>query len=163
MLHPANPTGNFQFDAVLTGGACATLYSGGRYQSWDLDFILQSGATRDQLDTALKKHRKTGDTLGYTLLKLGYLSEQQLLTFLESKLGFPHANLGNYVVDSSIINLIPEDIARKYQIFHLMKVKNSLTGAMLDPLDTFADAERGWRRRWRLPRGRAAAEDRNPT
>jgi type IV pilus assembly protein PilB len=100
--------------------------------------LIESGfLSREQLDTALKKHRKTGDTLGYTLLKLGYLSEQQLLTFLESKLGFPHANLQNYVVDSSIINLIPEDIARKYQVFPLMKVKNSLTVAMLDPLDSF--------------------------
>ncbi|MBI4868767.1 MAG: Flp pilus assembly complex ATPase component TadA [Candidatus Wallbacteria bacterium] len=100
--------------------------------------LIEAGfVTREQLDLALKKHRKTGDTLGYTLLKLGYLSEQQLLNFLESKLGFPHANLANYVVDSSIISLIPEDIARKYQVFPLMKVKNSLTVAMLDPLDTF--------------------------
>ncbi len=27
---------------------------------------------------------------------------------------------------------------------------------VIDPLDTFADAERAWRRRWRLPRERAA-------
>lgn len=28
---------------------------------------------------------------------------------------------------------------------------------VIDPLDAFADAERGWRRRWRLPRDRQAA------
>jgi hypothetical protein len=39
--------------AVLTGGACATLYSKGAYQSLDLDFILQSGATQRQLDAAM--------------------------------------------------------------------------------------------------------------
>ena len=39
--------------AVLTGGACATLYTGGQYQSSDLDFVLQSVATRRQLDEAL--------------------------------------------------------------------------------------------------------------
>jgi len=45
--------------AVLTGGACATLYTGGQYQSSDLDFVLQSAATRRQLDAAL-------ETVGFT-------------------------------------------------------------------------------------------------
>lgn len=40
--------------AVLTGGACATLYSEGQYQSFDLDFILQSGATARNLDDAMR-------------------------------------------------------------------------------------------------------------
>lgn len=39
--------------AVLTGGACASLYSGGRYQSADLDFILESGVPVERLDKAL--------------------------------------------------------------------------------------------------------------
>ncbi len=93
--------------------------------------------TREQLEIAVKKQLKTGDTLGYTLLKQGFLTQKQLLNFLESKLGFPHANLSNYVIDKKIVNLIPEDIARKYQIFPLVKIKNTLTVAMLDPLDTF--------------------------
>jgi len=40
--------------AVLTGGACATLYSKGAYQSSDLDFILQSAVTRQELDDVMK-------------------------------------------------------------------------------------------------------------
>ncbi len=39
--------------AVLTGGACASLYTGGQYQSSDLDFVLQSAATRRDLDAAM--------------------------------------------------------------------------------------------------------------
>ena len=35
--------------AVLTRGACATIYSGGAYQSEDLDLILQSSPCRDRL------------------------------------------------------------------------------------------------------------------
>lgn len=38
--------------AVLTGGACAMLYSDGRYQSHDLDFILSDG-TRRAVDEAM--------------------------------------------------------------------------------------------------------------
>lgn len=40
-------------DAVLTGGACATVYSGGEYQSHDLDFIVRRGGTRATLDAAM--------------------------------------------------------------------------------------------------------------
>ncbi|MFQ5744346.1 MAG: hypothetical protein ACE5HV_12270 [Acidobacteriota bacterium] len=40
--------------AVLTGGACATLYSKGEYLSSDLDFILQSAVTRQELDDVMR-------------------------------------------------------------------------------------------------------------
>jgi hypothetical protein len=39
--------------AVLTGGACAALYSGGAYHSRDLDFIVVESATRNEMDTAM--------------------------------------------------------------------------------------------------------------
>lgn len=41
------------FVAVLTGGACATIYSAGAYQSHDLDFILRDGGNRKALDDAM--------------------------------------------------------------------------------------------------------------
>ncbi len=49
--------------AVLTGGACAALYSHGEYQSWDLDFIPQSDVTRQEPDAALRSigFRRSGD------------------------------------------------------------------------------------------------------
>ncbi|HZM71147.1 MAG TPA: hypothetical protein VFB95_12385 [Candidatus Cryosericum sp.] len=40
--------------AVLTGGACAALYSRGAYQSSDLDFVLQSAVKTRDLDAAMK-------------------------------------------------------------------------------------------------------------
>jgi len=39
--------------AVLTGGACASLYSGGAYHSADLDFVVIGSATVTQIDSAL--------------------------------------------------------------------------------------------------------------
>ena len=50
-------------DAVLTGGACATLHSRGRYQSYDLDFVVRSGGTRRAVDAAMASvgFRRDGD------------------------------------------------------------------------------------------------------
>lgn len=39
--------------AVLTGGACASLYCRGEYLSHDLDYILQAPVSRAELDAAL--------------------------------------------------------------------------------------------------------------
>lgn len=51
------------FRAVLTGGACATIYSDGAYQSHDLDFIVQSGGGQRALEQALAAagFARTGD------------------------------------------------------------------------------------------------------
>lgn len=38
---------------VLTGGACASIYSGGQYFSRDVDFIILSDVTASQLDKAM--------------------------------------------------------------------------------------------------------------
>lgn len=49
--------------AVLTGGACASLYSGGVYASLDADFILSESITVAQVDRALAPtgFRRRGD------------------------------------------------------------------------------------------------------
>ena len=39
--------------AVLTGGACASLYTRGGYQSSDLDFVIQNAVSETQLDKAM--------------------------------------------------------------------------------------------------------------
>jgi len=45
--------------AVLTGGACASLYTGGAHESVDVDFILSGPTRKDRLDAAMK-------SLGFT-------------------------------------------------------------------------------------------------
>jgi len=40
-------------DAVLSGGACASIHSGGAVVSHDLDFIVRAGGTRASLDAAM--------------------------------------------------------------------------------------------------------------
>ena len=39
--------------AVLTGGACAAIYSAGAYTSYDLDFVVQGGGSRRALEQAM--------------------------------------------------------------------------------------------------------------
>ncbi len=99
--------------------------------------VADGHVTQDQLNSALAEQKRTSDTLGYTLINLNYLNEQQLLDFLVTKLNFSYANLRNYVIDPKVVKLIPENIARKYHCIAILRVKGALTVAMLDPLDSF--------------------------
>jgi hypothetical protein len=68
--------------AVLTGGACANLYSGGAYQSLDADFVLSGPCTTEDLDGALK-------TLGFERERDRYV--HRLVSFFVE---FPRGPLG---------------------------------------------------------------------
>ncbi len=68
--------------AVLTGGACANLYSGGEYQSLDADFVLISSCTLRELDRVLA-------TLGFKRKRDLYVHPRARF-FLE----FPRGPLG---------------------------------------------------------------------
>ncbi|MEK7349095.1 MAG: hypothetical protein AABZ94_09505 [Candidatus Eisenbacteria bacterium] len=56
--------------AVLTGGACANLYSGGAYESMDADFVLSGSPAVKDLDDALGvlEFRRRGDRYVHDLV-----------------------------------------------------------------------------------------------
>jgi hypothetical protein len=57
--------------AVLTGGACASVYTGGSFVSADVDFVLAGRVSQDQLDTAMASvgFSRRGDHYVHTLTK----------------------------------------------------------------------------------------------
>jgi type IV pilus assembly protein PilB len=96
--------------------------------------------TSDQLDKALKAQRDSGPNsrLGSTLVHLGYVSDEEVTNFLSRQYGVPAINLQYFEIDSSVVKLIPEETAKRYQILPLSRVGASLTIAMVDPTNVFA-------------------------
>src|SRR6201993_1047093 len=96
--------------------------------------------THDQLDKALKAQREQGPNsrLGSTLVHLGFVSEEEVKNFLPRQYGVPAINLQYFEIDSSVVKLIPEETAQKYQILPLSRVGSTLTIAMIDPTNVFA-------------------------
>jgi type IV pilus assembly protein PilB len=91
-----------------------------------------------QLEQALKEQKRGGGRLGSVLVKLGFLSDEEVTNFLSRQYGVPAINLQYFEVDSSVIKLIPEETARKHHILPLSRVGASLTIAMVDPTNVFA-------------------------
>ncbi|MBW1741404.1 MAG: Flp pilus assembly complex ATPase component TadA [Deltaproteobacteria bacterium] len=103
------------------------------------EMLIEAGKiTRQQLEQALSEQRKSGEKLGKTLVRLHILEEKEIIETLSQQLKIPIIDLSHYRLDKELTRLIPEDIARKYQIFPLYRNLNVLTVAMVDPLDVYA-------------------------
>ncbi|HSY51328.1 MAG TPA: type IV-A pilus assembly ATPase PilB [Thermoanaerobaculia bacterium] len=92
----------------------------------------------DQLKEALKLQKETGGKLGETLIKLGFVAEEDITECLSQQFGVPSINLAHFEIDSLVIKLIPADVARKYNILPVNKTGATITIAMADPTNVFA-------------------------
>jgi len=95
--------------------------------------------TPEQLDQAMKAQKDAPNSrLGSILVKLGFLTDEDVTNFLSRQYGVPAINLSFFEIDSAVVKLIPHDTAKRYQILPLSRVGASLTIAMVDPTNVFA-------------------------
>ncbi len=91
-----------------------------------------------QLAKALEEQKSSGGRLGASLVKLGYLKEEDLAAFLSRQYGVPSINLAEFDIDESVIKLIPPDVVQKYQLIPVNRAGSTLIVAMADPSNIFA-------------------------
>ena len=94
--------------------------------------------SEDQLKEAINLQREKGGRLGTNLVKLGYITEEKLVTFLSRQYGVPAIILSDYKIDQSVLKLVPVDIAKKYLLMPVVRVGATLTIALADPSNVFA-------------------------
>jgi type IV pilus assembly protein PilB len=100
--------------------------------------VKDSLISADQLKQALEYQKKNGGRLGTCLVKLGLVSDEDITAVLSRQYGVPSINLKFYEVDPSVIKLVPQETAVRYQIVPLSRVGSTLTIAMTDPTNVFA-------------------------
>ncbi len=94
--------------------------------------------TPDQLQQALTQQKSNGGKLGFSLVKLGFVKDEQITALLSKQYGVPAINLAQFKIDLTIVKLVPTETARKYQIIPLSRSGSTLTIAMTDPTNVFA-------------------------
>src|SRR6187549_1817770 len=94
--------------------------------------------TPAQLQEALSYQKTNGGKLGYNLVKLGFVKDEEITALLSKQYGVPSINLTQFEIDPGIIKLIPAETAHKYQIVPLCRSGATLTIAMTDPTNVFA-------------------------
>jgi type IV pilus assembly protein PilB len=94
--------------------------------------------TPDQLQQALNHQKASGGKLGFNLVKMGFVKDEEITALLSKQYGVPSINLTQFEIDPAVIKLIPAETAQKYQIVPLSRAGATLTIAMTDPTNVFA-------------------------
>src|SRR5262245_49668376 len=94
--------------------------------------------TAEQLQQALSQQKSNGGKLGYNLVKMGFVKDEQITSLLSKQYGVPAISLAQFKIDPTIVKLVPTETARKYQMIPLSRNGSTLTIAMTDPTNVFA-------------------------
>jgi len=98
------------------------------------DLLVRDGLiTREQLQKALSEQKGTGNRLGYTLVKLGFVEETEITKMLARQYRMPAVDLSRFEVDERIVKLVPTDVAVRHTVLPLKREGRTLTVAMSDP------------------------------
>ncbi len=91
-----------------------------------------------QLRQAQEEQRKSGSNLGYTLAKLGYISDGEITNFLSAQYRVPAVNLDDYELDPAVLKLVSKEVCDKHKCVPLSRSGNALIVAMADPTNLHA-------------------------
>jgi type IV pilus assembly protein PilB len=89
--------------------------------------------TEAQFKKAEEESEATGTSIENILINLGLIKKEALYQTVAKHLNLPFIDPATYYVEPEIIALIPEKVARKYQVVPLFRVANTLTVGMANP------------------------------
>jgi type IV pilus assembly protein PilB len=92
----------------------------------------------DQLQRALTEQKGSADKLGTILVRLGFITEDSLVSFLSKQYAIPAITVAQVDPDPDVLKLVPEQIAKKHGVLPIKRMGNTLTLAMADPTNVFA-------------------------
>lgn len=103
------------------------------------DLLLKTGrVTPEQLAQAGEAQKNGGGFIGSHLVKLGAITEEDLVKAIADQYGVPVVELADYSLDSELAQLIPHNLATKHGLVPLVQKESTLTVAMLDPSNIVA-------------------------
>lgn len=106
------------------------------------ELLVDSGIISEEiLEKALEMQRESGKKLGEVLVSEGFTTNDLIVEAVKSQLGIQSINLSTLNIRPEIIDIIPESIARKYEVLPIDIVNGQLMVVMSDPLNYYAIEE----------------------
>ena len=94
--------------------------------------------SQEQLSKAIEAQQSAGGTLSYNLVKTGAISEMAFAEFMGQVYNVPAVDLETTDVDVATVDLIPADVATRFQVVPVSREGRILTVAMANPDNIFA-------------------------
>ncbi len=89
--------------------------------------------TSQQYQKAVEEQKVKGGSLGASLIRMGVVKEDDLLSLLSRYYKVPSVKLSTMEVDKKVLELVPASMAKKHLIVPISRVGAKLTIAMADP------------------------------
>jgi type IV pilus assembly protein PilB len=106
------------------------------------EFLLEDNRiTQEQLQNALEVQKKEPGKLGSILIRLGFVTEEDIAQALSKQFGYPSINLSKFDIDEKVLELIKPEMARKHIVMPVHRIGSILTLAMADPSNLFVQEE----------------------
>jgi len=97
--------------------------------------IRQKVISTEQLAEAQKMGKSTGKKVQDTLIELGYATGEEVMRAMAQQHGLDYINLNEVVIPPSIIELLPESVARENAVLPMAEEDGALRVIVSDPLD----------------------------
>ena len=106
------------------------------------DLLVSAGLiTEEQLTAALAAQKGTNKRLGTVLQEEGLITESELIEALQMQLGIEFVDLSKVSIPTELVQMLPKNIAKQYQVVPVKLVRDELYLAMSDPLNFYAIEE----------------------
>jgi type IV pilus assembly protein PilB len=100
------------------------------------EILIKRGLIKaEQLAQALEIQKQEKILIGEILLRLGFISETDIVVALIMQNNLPYIAINKYNLNKEVVQLIPEDTARRFHVVALEKAGQTLSVVMEDPLN----------------------------
>ena len=88
-----------------------------------------------KLQAALEEQKKSDERLGAVLVRMGFVTQDDVLSCVALQTGVPYLSLESYEVDSEVARLLKQEAAVKNEAVVIDKIDETLLVTMADPMD----------------------------
>ena len=106
------------------------------------DLLIAAGLiTEEQLEEGLRLQKGSGKRLGTVLQDEGFITELEMIEALQMQLGIEYIDLSKINIPTELAQVVPQNIAKQYQVVPVRIIRDELYLAMSDPLNFYAIEE----------------------
>jgi len=102
--------------------------------AWDI-LIRRGVISAEQLAEAKELGKDTDTNVGDSLVRLGYASADDVMRAVAQQHGYEYVNLNEITIPPSVVELVPESVARENAVLPMEEVDDALKVIVSDPLD----------------------------
>ena len=103
------------------------------------DLLVSAGLlTEEELMKGLELQKGSGKRLGTVLQDEGMITELEMIEALQRQLGVEFIDLSKITIPTELAQVVPQNIAKQYQVVPVRIVRDQLFLAMSDPLNFYA-------------------------